>query len=224
MAARGFAFLLLGLLAGGCVQSTLEMSSDANLTPRDKKLLASAPYEKATIPQPYQRHIVSYHRKETAGAIVVDSDARYLYYVLEGGKAIRYGITVGEDALSFSGVAKVGRKEEWPSWTPTNDIKKRLGNIPAYVAPGPHNPMGSRALYVYDGPKDTLYRIHGTNQPEYIGSAISSGCIRLTNEDAIDLFNRVKIGSPVVVLAPGSGRLAEQSSGSFYGRTRRQLS
>ena len=217
MAARGFAFLLLGLLAGGCVQSTLEMSSDANLTPRDKKLLASAPYEKATIPQPYQRHIVSYHRKETAGAIVVDSDARYLYYVLEGGKAIRYGITVGEDALAFSGIAKVGRKEEWPSWTPTNDIKKRLGNIPAYVAPGPHNPMGSRALYVYDGPKDTLYRIHGTNQPEYIGSAISSGCIRLTNEDAIDLFNRVKIGSPVVVLAPGQGDSPSNPRVAFTG-------
>ena len=79
---------------------------------------------------------------------MVDSDARYLYYVLADGKAIRYGITVGEDALAFSGLARVGRKEEWPSWTPTNDIKKRLGNIPAYVAPGPHNPMGSRALYV----------------------------------------------------------------------------
>jgi lipoprotein-anchoring transpeptidase ErfK/SrfK len=195
----------LGLLAAGCVQSTLEVASDANLTPRDKKLLANAPYAAATIPQPYQRHIVSYHRKETAGAIVVDSDARYLYYVLPEGKAIRYGITVGEDALSFSGVAKVGRKEEWPSWTPTADIKKRLGDIPGYVAPGPHNPMGARALYVFDGPKDTLYRIHGTNQPEYIGHAISSGCIRLTNEDAIDLFNRAKIGSPVVVLAPGSG-------------------
>ena len=148
---------------------------------------------------------MNYHRKETAGTIVVDSDARYLYYVLADGKAIRYGITVGEDALAFSGLARVGRKEEWPSWTPTNDIKKRLGNIPAYVAPGPHNPMGSRALYVYEGNKDTLYRIHGTNQPEYIGSAISSGCIRLTNEDAIDLFNRVKINTTVVVLAPGQG-------------------
>src|SRR5205807_725996 len=117
MAVRSLAFLSLGLLAAGCTQSTLEIASDAAMTPRDKKL---------------------------------------------------------------------------------------LGKIPGYVAPGPHNPMGSRALYVYDGPKDTLYRIHGTNQPEYIGSAISSGCIRLTNEDAIDLFNRVKVGSPVVVLAPGS--------------------
>ena len=146
MALRAVAFLCLGLAAGGCVQSTLEPSSEASLTPRDKKLLANAPYAQATIPEPYKRHIVNYHRKETAGTIVVDSDARYLYYVLADGKAIRYGITVGEDALAFSGLARVGRKEEWPSWTPTNDIKKRLGNIPAYVAPGPHNPMGSRAL------------------------------------------------------------------------------
>jgi lipoprotein-anchoring transpeptidase ErfK/SrfK len=205
MAVRAVALLCLGLLASGCVQSTLEPASEASLTPRDKKLLANAPYASATIPEPYKRHIVGYHRKEAAGTIVVDSDARYLYYVLPEGKAIRYGVTVGEDALSFSGVARVGRKEEWPSWTPTNDIKKRLGNIPSYVAPGPHNPMGSRALYVYEGNKDTLYRIHGTNQPEYIGHAISSGCIRMTNEDAIDLFNRVKVNSPVVVLAPGQG-------------------
>ena len=147
----------------------------------------------------------TYHRKEAAGTIVVDSDARYLYYVLPEGKAIRYGVTVGEDALAFSGLARVGRKEEWPSWTPTSDTKRRLGDIPAYVAPGPHNPMGARALYVFEGNKDTLYRIHGTNQPEYIGHAISSGCIRLTNEDAIDLFNRTKVNSPVVVLAPGQG-------------------
>ena len=200
MAARGLAFLCLGLLAGGCMQSTLEVASDASMTPRDKKLLAEAPYAQATIPEPYRRHIVTYHRKETAGTIVVDSDARYLYYVLPEGKAIRYGITVGEDALAFSGIAKVGRKEEWPSWTPTNDIKKRLGNIPAYVAPGPHNPMGSRALYVYEGNKDTLYRIHGTNQPESIGTSVSAGCIRMTNPDIMDLYERVPLGTKVVVL------------------------
>jgi lipoprotein-anchoring transpeptidase ErfK/SrfK len=217
MTGRGFAFVLLGLLAGGCVQSTLEVASDTNMTPRDKKLLANAPYAQASIPEPYRRHIVTYHRKEAPGSIVVDSDARYLYYVLPEGKAIRYGVTVGEDALAFNGIAKVGRKEEWPSWTPTTDIKKRLGNIPGYVAPGPHNPMGSRALYVYDGPKDTLYRIHGTNQPEYIGSAISSGCIRLTNEDAIDLFNRAKVGTVVVVLAPGQGDSPNNPRVAFTG-------
>ena len=119
--------------------------------------------------------------------------------MLPEGKAIRYGVTVGEEALVFSGVAKVGRKEEWPSWTPTADIKKRM-DVPDFVGPGPHNPMGARALYLYQGNKDTLFRIHGTNQPEYIGQAISSGCIRMLNEDVIDLYNRVPIGATVVVI------------------------
>ena len=194
----------VGLMLGGCMQATVEPASDASMTPRDKKLLAAAPYEKVTIPEPYQRHIVNYHRKEVPGTIVVDSDARYLYYVLEGGKAIRYGVTVGEEALAFAGVAKVGRKAEWPTWTPTADIKKRM-DVPNFVSGGPQNPMGARAIYLFEGNRDTLYRIHGTNQPEYIGQAISSGCIRLTNEDIIDLYNRVKPGSVVVVLAPGQG-------------------
>ncbi|MCF8477079.1 MAG: L,D-transpeptidase [Pseudolabrys sp.] len=194
----------VGLMLGGCMQSTMEPASEANLTNRDKKLLAAAPYEKATIAEPYRRHIVDYHRKELPGSIVIDSDARYLYYVLDGGKAIRYGVTVGEEALAFTGVAKVGRKTEWPSWTPPADIKRRL-DVPDYVGPGPQNPLGARALYLFEGNKDTLYRIHGTNQPEYIGQAISSGCIRLTNEDIIDLYNRVKPGAVVVVLAPNQG-------------------
>ena len=206
MALRGgIAVLCLGLLAAGCMQSTLEQSSEVSMTPRDKKLLANAPYAQATIPEPYKRHIVTYHRKETAGTIVVDSDARYLYYVLPEGKAIRYGVTVGEDALAFSGIAKVGRKEEWPTWTPTADIKRRLGNIPDFVEGGAHNPMGARGIYLFQGSKDTLFRIHGTNQPENIGQAISSGCIRMTNEDVIDLYNRVKMGTVVVVLEPNHG-------------------
>ncbi len=206
MAARGvyFALLGVGVLLGGCMQTTLAPSSEANLTPRDKKLLAAAPYARAEIPEPYRRHIVEYHRKEVPGTIVIDSDARYLYYVLPGGKAIRYGVTVGEEALAWSGVAKIGRMAEWPSWTPTAEIKKRL-DVPNYVGPGPQNPMGARALYLYEGNKDTLYRIHGTNQPEYIGQAISSGCIRMTNEDVIDLYKRVKPGTVVVVLAPHQG-------------------
>jgi lipoprotein-anchoring transpeptidase ErfK/SrfK len=204
---KRIALLLLGvgLAVSGCVQSTVEPASEANLTPRDRKLLANVPYGKVEIPQHYLRHIVDYHRKEAPGTIVIDPDARYLYYVLEQGKAIRYGVTVGEEALTFSGVAKVGRKEEWPSWTPTESIKRRLGNIPDFVGPGPHNPLGARGLYLYSGNRDTLYRIHGTNQPEYIGSAISSGCIRMTNEDVIDLYNRVKLGTPVVVLALTQG-------------------
>ena len=198
------AVLGLGVLVSGCMQSTIEPASEANFTPRDKKLLAAAPYERAAIPESYKRHIVDYHRREAAGTILIDTDARYLYYVLPDRKAIRYGVTVGEEALAFSGVAKIGRMTEWPSWTPTDDIKKRM-DVPNFVSPGPQNPMGARAMYLYEGNKDTLYRIHGTNQPEYIGEAISSGCIRLTNEDVIDLYKRVKPGTVVVVLAPHQG-------------------
>jgi lipoprotein-anchoring transpeptidase ErfK/SrfK len=220
MSAKGVVAALfgIGVLLGGCMQSTIEPASEANLTVRDKKLLAAAPYEKATIPEPYRRHIVEYHRKEAAGTILIDSDARYLYYVLPDHKAIRYGVTVGEEALAWSGVAKVGRMTEWPSWTPTAEIKKRM-DVPDYVGPGPQNPMGARAMYLFEGNKDTLYRIHGTNQPEYIGQAISSGCIRMTNEDVIDLYKRVKPGTVVVVLAPHQGdspfnpRLASSGGG-----------
>jgi lipoprotein-anchoring transpeptidase ErfK/SrfK len=201
MGIRGVAIVLAALTLGGCMQATLEPASEANLKPRDKTLLAKAPYGDVNIPEPFKRHIVEYHRKEVPGSVVIDSDARFLYYVLPDGKAIRYGVTVGEEALAWSGVAKVGRKEEWPSWTPTAEIKKRM-DVPDFVGPGPHNPMGARAMYLFEGNKDTLYRIHGTNQPEYIGQAISSGCIRMTNEDVIDLYNRVKPGATVVVLAP----------------------
>jgi lipoprotein-anchoring transpeptidase ErfK/SrfK len=206
MAIRGLLVVLFGagFVLGGCMQSTIEPSSEANFTARDKKLLAAAPYEKATIPDPYKRHIVEYHRKEAPGTTMIDSDARYLYYVLPEGKAIRYGVTVGEEAMAWSGVAKVERMTEWPAWNPTPGEIQRMG-VPSYVAPGPQNPMGARAMYLFQGNKDTLYRIHGTNQPEYIGEAISSGCIRMTNEDVIDLYKRVKTGTVVVVLAPHQG-------------------
>src|SRR5437588_2422184 len=205
MAVRGIAFVLAGILLGGCMQATIDPASDANLTPRDRKLLANAPYAQASIPLQYQRTMVEYHRKEAPGSIVIDTDNRYLYYVLADNKAIRYGVTVGEEALSWYGIAKVGRKEEWPTWTPTAEIKRRLGNIPDHMEGGPHNPMGARGIYLYQGTRDTLFRIHGTNQPELIGQAISSGCIRMTNEDVIDLYNRVKTGAIVVVLAPRNG-------------------
>jgi lipoprotein-anchoring transpeptidase ErfK/SrfK len=203
---RTVALVLVSLTVfslGGCAHSGLDAPPTANWTPRDRQFLASPPYAEAQIAEQYKRQTVDYPRKEVPGTIVVDTDNRYLYFVLPRGQAIRYGVTVGEEALAWSGVAKIGRMQEWPAWVPTEEIKHRLGNIPNYVGPGPQNPMGARALYLYDGNKDTLYRIHGTNQPEYIGHAISSGCIRMTNEDAIDLYNRVKIGTLVVVLGPG---------------------
>ena len=204
MPRSGLALLLMGLfLLGGCMQATLAPTSDAGLTPRDRQLLAHPPYAQAAIPERYLRHIVEYPRKERPGTILVDSDARYLYYVLPQDKAIRYGVAVGEEAMAWSGVATVGRMAEWPDWIPTPEIQARLGPYPARVPGGPANPLGARAIYLYADNKDTLYRIHGTNQPEYIGQAISSGCIRMTNEDVIDLFDRVKPGATVVVLPPG---------------------
>ena len=212
--------LATGVMLSGCMQgATYEATNVQNFKPRDKELLAKVSYTKVAVPEPFRRAIVDYHRKEAPGSIVVDSDNHYLYYVQAGGKAIRYGITVGEEAMAWSGIAKVGSKTEWPPWHPTPGEISRLG-VPTYVAPGPDNPMGSRAMYLYSGGKDTLFRIHGTNQPEYIGASISSGCIRLTNEDAIDLYNRVKVGTIVVVLEPKHGdspynsRLALQGGGS----------
>jgi lipoprotein-anchoring transpeptidase ErfK/SrfK len=168
MAVRGIACVLAVLLLGGCVHTTLEPASEANFTQRDKKLLANAPYAKANIPTAYQRAIVQYHRKEAPGSIVIDSDTRYLYYVLPDNRAIRYGVIVGEEALSWYGIAKVGRKEEWPSWTPTAEIKKRL-EVPNFVEGGVHNPMGARGIYLYQGSKDTLFRITAPTSPNISG-------------------------------------------------------
>jgi lipoprotein-anchoring transpeptidase ErfK/SrfK len=194
-----------GLMLSGCMQSTTYEATSANaFKPRDKEYLAKIRYTNVPVAEPFRRAIVDYHRKEAPGSIVVDSDNHYLYYVLNDGKAIRYGITVGEEAMAWSGIAKIGGMTEWPAWHPTKSEIERLG-VPTFVAPGPDNPMGSRAMYLFANGKDTLFRLHGTNQPEYIGASISSGCIRLTNEDAIDLYNRVKVGTIVVVLEPHHG-------------------
>src|SRR3954470_15793338 len=196
------------------MQTTLAPSSNAGLTPRDRQLLAHTPYAQANIPERFRRHIVDYPGREAPGTILVDTDARYLYFILPKGQAFRYGVAVGEEALAFSGVAAVGKMAEWPDWIPTAEIQARLGPYPKRVAGGPANPLDARAIYLYEGNKDTLYRIHGTNQPEYIGHAISSGCIRMTNEDVIDLVNRVKPGAIVVVRPPGRSALLGPVAGS----------
>jgi lipoprotein-anchoring transpeptidase ErfK/SrfK len=194
--------LAAGFLLSGCMETaTYEATNTSAFKQRDKELLAKVRYENVQPSENFRRAIVDYHRKEAPGSIVVDSDSHYLYFVQNDGKAIRYGITVGEEAMAWSGIAKVGAMTEWPAWHPTKSEIERLG-VPTFVPPGPDNPMGSRAIYLYSGGKDTLFRIHGTNQPEYIGQSISSGCIRMTNEDVIDLYNRVKMGAIVVVLAP----------------------
>jgi lipoprotein-anchoring transpeptidase ErfK/SrfK len=197
--------LAAGLLLSGCMETAnYEATNTSAFKQHDKELLAKIRYENVQPPETYRRAIVEFQRKEAPGSIVVDSDNHFLYFVLNDGKAIRYGITVGEEAMAWSGIAKVGAMSEWPPWHPTKGEIERLG-VPTFVAPGPDNPMGSRAMYLYSGGKDTLFRLHGTNQPEYIGASISSGCIRLTNEDAIDLYSKVKIGTIVVVLEPHNG-------------------
>ena len=203
---------VVSLMLGGCMQATLAPTTDAGWNARDKALMSNLPYKQAAIPEEYRRHLVDYSGKEAPGTIVVDTDNKFLYYVLPKSQAIRYGVTVGEESQAWSGVATVGRMAEWPDWVPTPEIQARLGPYPARVAGGAANPLGARALYLYERNKDTLYRIHGTNQPEYIGQAISSGCIRMTNEDVIDLYDRVKQGATVVVLAPAqSGRIGSIS-------------
>ncbi|MCK0197098.1 L,D-transpeptidase [Ancylobacter sp. 6x-1] len=197
---RGAGLALLALCLAACQTSVNEPAPEAALTPRDKQLLANPPYKKVKPLELYQRHVVEYSGTEQPGTIIVNTDKKFLYLVEDGGRAIRYGVTVGEQGLAFKGEAVVGAKKEWPTWTPTEEIKQRLEGVPNFVAGGPQNPMGARALYLYQNDKDTLFRIHGTNQPEYIGMAISSGCIRMLNEDVIDLYSRVPEGAHVVVI------------------------
>jgi lipoprotein-anchoring transpeptidase ErfK/SrfK len=198
---RALAVAILGLSLGGCILTdTLDPVSETVMSPRDQKLIKGASYLQHKPSQDWLRHRVDYTGPEKPGTVVVDTERKHLFLVLEGGKAYRYGVTVGEEGMNWRGKAKVGRKAEWPDWRPTPDTLKRIPDLPTYVSPGPHNPMGARALYLFEGNKDTLFRIHGTNQPEYIGQAISSGCIRMLNEDVIDLYNRVPVGATVVVI------------------------
>lgn len=144
---------------------------------------------------PIKRELVSYETKLKPGTIVVETSERRLYFVLPEGKAMKYGIGVGRDGFRWSGQHRISRAAEWPGWTPPAQMRKRVPDLPAYMPGGPNNPLGARALYI----GSTLYRIHGTSEPWTIGQAVSSGCIRLTNEDVTDLYERVKVGALVVV-------------------------
>ncbi len=148
------------------------------------------------LPARLKRQIVEYPTREAAGTIIIDTPHTYLYYVLGGGKAIRYGIGVGRDGFTWSGVQSVTKKAEWPDWTPPPEMIARQPYLPRQMAGGPGNPLGARAMYL----GGTVYRIHGTNAPETIGTRVSSGCIRLTNQDVIDLYSRVNVGTKVIVL------------------------
>ena len=143
-----------------------------------------------------QRQIVDYASREAAGTVIIDTPHTFLYYVLGNGKAIRYGIGVGRQGFTWSGIKSVERKTEWPDWYPPAEMIARQPYLPRMVAGGPGNPLGARAMYI----GGTEYRIHGTNDPTSIGKHVSSGCIRLTNEDVKDLYSRVQIGAKVIVL------------------------
>jgi lipoprotein-anchoring transpeptidase ErfK/SrfK len=146
---------------------------------------------------------VRYDGGEAPGTIVVNTSEYYLYFVEEGAWATRYGVGVGEEGRTLKGKASIGRKAEWPSWTPTANMMRRKPQLLQYaggVAGGPNNPLGARALYLYRGGRDTMFRLHGTNEPWTIGTAASSGCVRLTNDDVVHIYDRTDLGTTVVVI------------------------
>jgi lipoprotein-anchoring transpeptidase ErfK/SrfK len=162
----------------------------------------------------YLRKEVDYATREAPGTIVVDPAERYLYFVQKGGRALRYGVAVGGEGFGWSGVATVKSKQQWPDWYPPDEMLERKPELMKEMTelrsglgmPGsPRSPMGARALYLWQGNKDTLYRIHGTNEPWTVGRSVSSGCIRMINQDVIDLYQRAPIGTKVTVLASHIG-------------------
>jgi lipoprotein-anchoring transpeptidase ErfK/SrfK len=157
----------------------------------------------------FRRQIVNFASAEAPGTVIVDTPHTYLFYVLGGGKAIRYGIGVGREGFTWSGVKTVVKKAEWPDWYPPAEMIERQPYLPRMMASGPGNPLGARAMYL----GGTVYRIHGTNNPATIGHHVSSGCIRLTNDDVVDLYSRVKVGAKVIVLPQQApARLAQNTS------------
>jgi lipoprotein-anchoring transpeptidase ErfK/SrfK len=152
------------------------------------------------VQSPRTARMVQNPTAEPPGTIVVDTASRHLYFVQADGQAIQYGIGVGREGFSWKGIARVGRKAEWPRWFPPKEMLARRPDLPTYMDGGLENPLGARALYLFKGQTDTLFRIHGTNEPDTIGKAVSSGCIRMMNGDVLDLYQRVPVGTRVVVL------------------------
>jgi lipoprotein-anchoring transpeptidase ErfK/SrfK len=166
--------------------------------------------ESSVLPERLRRAVVSYNTREAPGTIIIDTGNTTLYYVLGNNRAIRYGVGVGREGFTWSGVQTITRKAEWPDWHPPAEMVARQPYLPRFMAGGPGNPLGARAMYL----GSSQYRIHGTNDPTTIGKFVSSGCIRLTNEDVEDLFSRVDVGSKVVVLPKGASHHLEARSSS----------
>ncbi|WP_018701153.1 L,D-transpeptidase [Amorphus coralli] len=168
----------------------------------DPARLGQGTTSRNTVPKKFRKTIVDYPTDEAPGTIIVDTQEKFLFLVEPGGKAIRYGVGVGKEGFAWAGQTKIGRKAEWPSWTPTKNMIKRDPELKKYAGGMPggiNNPLGARALYLYTGGRDSLYRIHGTNAPWSIGQNVSSGCIRMNNADVEDLYTRAKVGAKVVV-------------------------
>jgi lipoprotein-anchoring transpeptidase ErfK/SrfK len=178
----------------------LIMPSSLALAQREQMAIGDQPghvpdaAEERLSPQ-FQRQLVLYRSSEAPGTIIVHTSERFLYVVQPNGRAMRYGIGVGRDGFQWQGLLHITRKQEWPDWTPPPEMIERQPYLPRFMAGGPGNPMGARALYL----GSTVYRIHGTNQPQTIGSAVSSGCFRLVNTDVIDLYDRIPVGTKVIV-------------------------
>ena len=189
-----------GLFALAACVTALTLSLGSASAQRDYSNLDDQPgfvpneAEEQLDPQ-YQRQMVLYRTSEPPGTLIVHTSERFLYLVQGNGRALRYGIGVGREGFQWQGLLKISRKQEWPDWTPPPEMIARQPYLPRFMAGGPGNPLGARALYL----GATVYRIHGTNQPQTIGSAVSSGCFRLVNNDVIDLFERVPVGTKVVV-------------------------
>jgi lipoprotein-anchoring transpeptidase ErfK/SrfK len=199
------------LWASTAQSQVLAMSMDRNTGSIDRNVLRDRGMSEETdvtaeTPVRLRRQVVDYATAEAPGAVIIDTPNTYLYFVLGGGKAIRYGIGVGRQGFTWSGVKTIERKSEWPDWIPPTEMLQRQPYLPRFMAGGPGNPLGARAMYL----GGTVYRIHGTNAPETIGKQVSSGCIRMANEDVIDLYGRTHVGTKVVVL-PGQPRIAQAS-------------
>ena len=160
----------------------------------DEETPGVVPKQDEASPQ-FQRQVVFFRSNEEPGTIVIHTNERYLYLVMGNSRAMRYGVGVGRDGFTWQGLHKISRKAEWPDWRPPPEMIERQPYLPRFMAGGPGNPLGARALYI----GSTVYRIHGTNQPHTIGHAVSSGCFRLVNNDVVDLFDRVPVGTRVIV-------------------------
>jgi lipoprotein-anchoring transpeptidase ErfK/SrfK len=213
---RGIVLASVGLIAG------LVFASNGARAAADISVFSYPPavdnYDQAPAAAPIPREMVDYDGPYSPGSIVINTGERRLYFVLPGHQAVKYAIGVGRPGFEWAGVSHIANKREWPDWTPPQEMLKRRPDLPRHMEGGIDNPLGARAMYI----AGTLYRIHGSNEPDTIGEAVSSGCIRMTNDDVTDLYDRAKVGATVVVLRGSSTEPDAVSAGLEEGRAAAQ--